>query len=248
MLPSTGGAIDLIAVKQRDGSLKCSPFYVRFGKYQGLIRGREKVVTVTVNGVLMDFTMRLGRSGEAFFVVYDPDNPGGWADGERVRVGRGESDDDEPETGAASVGTDPAARAEPGSRSSEVQTRRRRTRTSDRRRPCDAASAWPPTEATGPRRDPASRGRRRRGRRRRRPGGDAGRPQAPRRGPGHAEADPRRAQGGRQRARGGGATNGSASQEAQPRPEDVVRDESIDRRSSAGETQAPEPRIVPGEG
>ena len=69
VLPSTGGAIDLIAVKQRDGSLKCSPFYVRFGKYQGLIRGREKVVTVTVNGVLMDFTMRLGRSGEAFFVV-----------------------------------------------------------------------------------------------------------------------------------------------------------------------------------
>lgn len=119
VLPSTGGAIDLIAVKQRDGSLKCSPFYVRFGKYQGLIRGREKVVTVTVNGVLMDFTMRLGRSGEAFFVVYDPDNPeaGLTANGSESE---GESDDDEPEvTGAASVGTDPAARAEPGSRSSE---------------------------------------------------------------------------------------------------------------------------------
>jgi len=119
VLPSTGGAIDLIAVKHRDGSLKCSPFYVRFGKYQGLIRGREKVVTVTVNGVLMDFTMRLGRSGEAFFVVYDPDNPeaGLTANGSESE---GESDDDEPEvTGAASVGTDPAARAEPGSRSSE---------------------------------------------------------------------------------------------------------------------------------
>ena len=68
VLPSTGGAIDLIAVRQPDGSLRCSPFYVRFGKYQGLIRGPEKVVTVTVNGVLTDFTMRLGRNGEAFFV------------------------------------------------------------------------------------------------------------------------------------------------------------------------------------
>jgi phosphatidate phosphatase LPIN len=68
VLPSTGGAIDLIVVRQPDGTLRCSPFYVRFGKYQGLIRGREKVVTVTVNGVLSDFTMQLGRSGEAYFV------------------------------------------------------------------------------------------------------------------------------------------------------------------------------------
>ena len=116
VLPSTGGAIDLIAVKQRDGSLKCSPFYVRFGKYQGLIRGREKVVTVTVNGVLMDFTMRLGRSGEAFFVVYDPDNPEAWvtANGSESE---GDTDDDDPEVGSA---LDPrvAPHATPGSRSS----------------------------------------------------------------------------------------------------------------------------------
>ena len=152
MLPSTGGAIDLIAVKQRDGSLKCSPFYVRFGKYQGLIRGREKVVTVTVNGVLMDFTMRLGRSGEAFFVVYDPDNPeaGLTANGSESE---GESDDDEPEvTGAASVGTDPAARAEPGSRSSEGSDEETthpylRSQASVRRRLGNAADGGDGTEA-----------------------------------------------------------------------------------------------------
>ena len=68
VLPSAGGAVDVIAVKQPDGTLRCSPFYVRFGKYQGLIRGREKVVTVTVNGELSEFTMRLGRNGKAFFV------------------------------------------------------------------------------------------------------------------------------------------------------------------------------------
>ena len=29
--PSSAGAIDLIVVKQPDGTLRCSPFYVRFG-------------------------------------------------------------------------------------------------------------------------------------------------------------------------------------------------------------------------
>ena len=152
VLPSTGGAIDLIAVKQRDGSLKCSPFYVRFGKYQGLIRGREKVVTVTVNGVLMDFTMRLGRSGEAFFVVYDPDNPeaGLAANGSESE---GESDDDEPEvTGAASVGMDSPARAEPGSRTSEGSDEETthpylRSQASVRRRLGTAADGGDGTEA-----------------------------------------------------------------------------------------------------
>ena len=152
VLPSTGGAIDLIAVKQRDGSLKCSPFYVRFGKYQGLIRGREKVVTVTVNGVLMDFTMRLGRSGEAFFVVYDPDNPeaGLTANGSESE---GESDDDEPEvTGAASVGMDSPARAEPGSRTSEGSDEETthpylRSQASVRRRLGTAADGGDGTEA-----------------------------------------------------------------------------------------------------
>ena len=77
VLPSAGGAVDVIAVKQPDGTLRCSPFYVRFGKYQGLIRGREKVVTVTVNGELSEFTMRLGRNGKAFFV-----EPAGARDGD----------------------------------------------------------------------------------------------------------------------------------------------------------------------
>ena len=36
------GAIDVVVVEQEDGSFKCSPFHVRFGKL-GVLRSREKV-------------------------------------------------------------------------------------------------------------------------------------------------------------------------------------------------------------
>ena len=79
LVPNLGGAVDLVVVRQPDGSLKSSPFYgarahapcalaqrgaeqgsdcvlrvctaaVRFGKYQGVIRSRLKRVEICVNG------------------------------------------------------------------------------------------------------------------------------------------------------------------------------------------------------
>lgn len=45
--PATlSGCIDVIVVRQPDGSLHCSPFHVRFGK-MGVLRSREKVVRAT---------------------------------------------------------------------------------------------------------------------------------------------------------------------------------------------------------
>lgn len=38
------GCIDVIVVRQPDGSLLCSPFHVRFGKL-GVLRSKEKVVS-----------------------------------------------------------------------------------------------------------------------------------------------------------------------------------------------------------
>lgn len=86
------GAIDVIAVEQPDGEFVCSPFHVRFGKL-GVLRSREKVVSnkgqkyrrreqvvivdfwffsfkvdIEINGVPVDIQMKLGDSGEAFFV------------------------------------------------------------------------------------------------------------------------------------------------------------------------------------
>ncbi|PSN67132.1 nuclear elongation and deformation protein-like protein 1 [Corynespora cassiicola Philippines] len=66
--PATlSGAIDVIVVEQEDGSLACSPFHVRFGKYQ-ILRPSDKKVNFTVNDVKQDYAMKLGEGGEAFFV------------------------------------------------------------------------------------------------------------------------------------------------------------------------------------
>lgn len=63
-----GGAVDIIVVQQQDGSFKSSPWYVRFGKFQGVLKTREKVVTVCVNGVEAGFHMYLDPRGEAYFL------------------------------------------------------------------------------------------------------------------------------------------------------------------------------------
>ena len=38
------GGIDVIVVRQPDGSFQCSPFHVRFGKL-GVLRSKEKIVS-----------------------------------------------------------------------------------------------------------------------------------------------------------------------------------------------------------
>ena len=66
--PATlSGAIDVIVVEQEDGSLSCSPFHVRFGKFS-LLRPYEKKVEFIVNGTKQNYAMKLGEGGEAFFV------------------------------------------------------------------------------------------------------------------------------------------------------------------------------------
>lgn len=63
-----GGAVDIIVVEQPDGSYKSSPWYVRFGKFQGVLKTKEKVVGIRVNDVEADFHMHLDSKGEAFFM------------------------------------------------------------------------------------------------------------------------------------------------------------------------------------
>ncbi|KAN0025260.1 hypothetical protein ACTFIU_003520 [Dictyostelium citrinum] len=66
------GAIDILVIPQLDGSLKCTPFHVRFGKLQ-LIQSSAKVITIYVNGQKTDLQMKLGQAGEAFFVEESDD-------------------------------------------------------------------------------------------------------------------------------------------------------------------------------
>ncbi|XP_049605520.1 phosphatidate phosphatase LPIN2-like isoform X2 [Syngnathus scovelli] len=61
------GCIDVVVVRQPDGSFQCSPFHVRFGKL-GVLRSREKVIDIEINGEAVELHMKLGDNGEAFFV------------------------------------------------------------------------------------------------------------------------------------------------------------------------------------
>nr|XP_034978377.1 phosphatidate phosphatase LPIN3 isoform X2 [Zootoca vivipara]XP_034978378.1 phosphatidate phosphatase LPIN3 isoform X2 [Zootoca vivipara] len=61
------GCIDVIVVRQPDGSLLCSPFHVRFGKLR-VLHSSEKVVDIEINGEPVNLHMKLGDNGEAFFV------------------------------------------------------------------------------------------------------------------------------------------------------------------------------------
>ncbi|KAK8713808.1 hypothetical protein V6N13_149017 [Hibiscus sabdariffa] len=63
-----GGAVDIIVVQQPDGTFWSTPWYVRFGKFQGVLKGAKKVVGIAVNGVEVDFHMCLDNSGQAYFL------------------------------------------------------------------------------------------------------------------------------------------------------------------------------------
>lgn len=70
------GCIDIICVRNpQTGELHSTPFHVRFGKAK-LLRSREKIVTVTVNGKPTALVMKLGAAGEAYFMQEVEDNIG----------------------------------------------------------------------------------------------------------------------------------------------------------------------------
>lgn len=67
------GAIDIIVIEQPDGSLHCSPFHIRFGKFQ-IIKPLQKKIDFYVNDIKTDLPMKLGDGGEAFFVFETSNN------------------------------------------------------------------------------------------------------------------------------------------------------------------------------
>lgn len=60
------GALDIIVIVQEDGSMKCSPFHVRFGKLQ-LLHCSDKRVQIDVNGTPVPLRMKLSQAGRAYF-------------------------------------------------------------------------------------------------------------------------------------------------------------------------------------
>jgi phosphatidate phosphatase LPIN len=72
--PATlNGAIDVLVVKQEDGTYRSSPFHVRFGKF-GVFKSCDNVIDIEINGESVpDLHMQLGEAGEAFFVELSND-------------------------------------------------------------------------------------------------------------------------------------------------------------------------------
>lgn len=67
--PSTlGGVNDIIVVEGSDGTLRCSPFELRFGKMH-MFRITSRVVHIYVNGAMTDIAMTMGKQGELYFEV-----------------------------------------------------------------------------------------------------------------------------------------------------------------------------------
>ena len=70
--PATlSGSIDIICISQKDGSLKSSPFYVRFGKFL-VMKSTDKKIEIIVNGNKTGMEMILGSAGEAYFLNEAP--------------------------------------------------------------------------------------------------------------------------------------------------------------------------------
>lgn len=67
------GAIDVIVIERPDGTYHCSPFHIRFGKFQ-IIKPLQKKIDLFVNDTKTDLPMKLGDGGEGFFVFETSNN------------------------------------------------------------------------------------------------------------------------------------------------------------------------------
>lgn len=59
--------MDIIVVRQPDDSFKTSPFRIRFGSFR-VLKAKEKIVNILVNGQKTEISMRLSECGEAYFM------------------------------------------------------------------------------------------------------------------------------------------------------------------------------------
>ena len=59
--------MDIITIQYPDGTLKSSPFHVRFGTLK-ILKTREKTINIYVNGTKSELVMKLSSSGDAYFL------------------------------------------------------------------------------------------------------------------------------------------------------------------------------------
>ena len=119
--PNTlSGSVDIIIVKHRDGTLKSTPFHVRFGKNQVIRRSRERLpIYISVNDTVAPFNMVMGDGGVAYFEVPVDDTSN------QVPLGDLKNPVPSPSTSPPLTGSDP------GSPLSSPTLKRRRKKSGD---------------------------------------------------------------------------------------------------------------------
>ncbi|EJW03258.1 hypothetical protein EDEG_00238 [Edhazardia aedis USNM 41457] len=74
MNPSNlSGAIDIIAVRGKDGAISSTPFHIRFGK-RHILRIHEHSITMFVNGKICPIGMKLSKNGDVYFEKEDDED------------------------------------------------------------------------------------------------------------------------------------------------------------------------------
>lgn len=67
------GAMDVIVVKQKDGSFKSTPFHVRFGSLKA-VKKKDKIISLSVNDAKIPVQMKLSSGGDAYFLFEEEEN------------------------------------------------------------------------------------------------------------------------------------------------------------------------------
>ena len=68
--PTTlSGCMDIVVIRQPDGTYKSSPFHIRFGKFKVFSNARKTVHISINNEESRQVMMRLSASGQAYFPI-----------------------------------------------------------------------------------------------------------------------------------------------------------------------------------
>lgn len=62
------GAMDVIAIKDKNGDFRSTSFHVRFGSFK-VLKSKSKLIEIYTNNIKTNVTMKLSSSGDAYFTL-----------------------------------------------------------------------------------------------------------------------------------------------------------------------------------
>ena len=62
------GAMDVIAIKDKNGEIRSTSFHVRFGSFK-VLKSKSELIEISTNNIKTNVTMKLSSSGDAYFTL-----------------------------------------------------------------------------------------------------------------------------------------------------------------------------------